>query len=1266
MSGAAPRRRSRGQLIRQRSRAPFVGRRAQLSLFAENLLKDPDGPEDPAEFLFHVHGLGGVGKSTLLRQWQEAARRADAVTAVVDENDVHGVERTLGELARQLAEQAGPLKEFDRAVEQYRREREAAADPVHAEGAGAADDGPSVSSRVVAQAALGAASLLPGAGVVTAMTNPDAAAQGLDRLRAGARARSRRQRAGDEAGVSRAFVAELGRLCDRHRWVVLFFDTWELTCRYLDGWLRDLLEDSFGPLPVNVMVVLAGRDELAERDWAALRSQVADVPLEVFTEAETRALLAARGVTEPGVVEAVRQLSMGLPLLVELLAFARPGSAEDVDAGVDAVDRTVKRFLQWMADPWQRKAVVACALAPQLNEDVFTAAAPQEARGLWSWLCEQPFVSGRGGFKQYHAVVRASMVRQQRTHSPQRWTAAHLRLAETHAGWRRTVEQGLAEAKRWGDPTWRRHRLDETYHRLCAQPAAALPAALEQAVHAAGRDVATVRQFIDTFALAARDSADPALAAWADRLQSAVAGDEPVVACLGALLTHGRPAGPVRAWAHAYRGRHLYLADRDDEAMADLDRAVALDPGNARAWAYRGDMHRFLGHHDRAVDDLTTAVGLDPGDAWALARRGEALVEAGRDDEAIADLTAALAIEPDDARALAVRGEAHRLADRYAQAVDDFTSALGLEPDDAWTLSSRGQAHRQALRLDEAITDFTTALAIDPGLDWVLAERGIAHRQAGRYDEAVTDLTAAVDLDPAYAWALAQRGETHRQAGRYDEAVTDFTTALAIDPALTWALASRGEAHRQAGRLDTAVADLTAALDADPTYAWAMYRRGEAHRMAGRYDEAVTDLTAALAVEPDDPWILGARGQAHRAADRYEEAVADLTAALGIDPALDWVLAHRGATHRLAGRHDEAVTDLTAALALDPEYAWALSERGETHRLAGRYDEAVTDFTAALAIDPGMAWTLASRGEAHQHAGRHDEAVTDLTAALAIDPALTWVLVARGRTHRQAGRLDDALADLDAALDRDPDHTWVYRQRGRVHYDAGRFDAAVADYTTALGHRPDDAWTLAARGQAHRGAGRLDAAVGDLTAALAVDPAMDWALIHRGEAHRQAGRFEAAVADFTAALELDPGDTWALAQRGVARRELRQYAAARADLTAAVAAEPDDLGFRFELTLLSTVTSGFEACADRWAELLASPVDGTDDDATRFFALLRVLLLEPENDVPAATERFLAAGPDPDAVTDLLHYLAELAALTGELADRAGACRRLVSERAVK
>ncbi|MFD9884791.1 hypothetical protein ACFWZT_25380 [Streptomyces alboflavus] len=719
MAGAGRRGRSRGELIRERTRARFVGRRAQVSLFTANLTKDPTSAEDPADFLFHVRGVGGVGKSTLLRQWQEAARRAGAVTAVVDESDVHGVPQALVELARCLAEQAGPLKEFDKAAEEYRREQEAAAAEslLLAEGTvGAAADA-STSSRVVTQAALGAAALIPGVGAAAAMADSGAAAQALDRLRAGVRDRGRRGRGADATGLTRAFVGELDRLSGKYPWMVLFFDTWEHTGRFLDGWLLDLLQDAFGPLSANVIVVLAGRDELAERPWAPLRSHVTDVPLEVFTETETRALLAARGVTEPDVVDAVLHLSLGLPLLVELLALAQPQSAADVSADADVVDAAVERFVQWIHDPAERDAVLACALAPRLNEDVFAAAVPEESRGLWGWLCGQPFVSGHGDFKQYHAVVRASMVRQQRVHSPQRWIQAHTGLAAAHAGWRTAIQESLPDTKRWGDARWLRHLLDQMYHELCAQPSATLTVALSVAVHIADEDMAVLRQWTDAFQQAARDTADPDLLAWAAKLRTAVSGEEPALDFLTAVLGHSALSARSRSLAHAYRGWFLMVAGRDDEALPDLDRALALDLNNILGRLFRGEARRRLRHHDEAVDDFVTVIDLGVARpfAWALC------------------------------------GSAHRAAGRYGDAVGDFSAAFEFDPSYTDALYFRGSTHRQAGQYDEAIRDLTLALAHDAEDTRSRAVRGVAHRQAGYFAQAREDLSRVADRADAEA-----------------------------------------------------------------------------------------------------------------------------------------------------------------------------------------------------------------------------------------------------------------------------------------------------------------------------------------------------------------------------------------------------------------------------------------------------------------------------------------------------------------------------------
>ncbi|MEV0694813.1 tetratricopeptide repeat protein, partial [Streptomyces sp. NPDC050388] len=173
-----------------------------------------------------------------------------------------------------------------------------------------------------------------------------------------------------------------------------------------------------------------------------------------------------------------------------------------------------------------------------------------------------------------------------------------------------------------------------------------------------------------------------------------------------------------------------------------------------------------------------------------------------------------------------------------------------------------------------------------------------------------------------------------------------------------------------------------------------------------------------------------------------------------------------------------------------------------------------------------------------------------------------------------------------------------------------------------------------------------------------------WALADRGEAHRQASHYDQAVTDFTAVLELDPTLTWALGSRGQAHRQAGHYDQAREDLERAVEADPDDLSSTFEKLMLDTVEGGLEACAEQWSRLLMSPVSPPDEAAARFLGLFRVLLLEPESGVAEATEEFLFANPDHEAITDMLAYLAELDAVGDGVADRARQCYRLIVERA--
>ena len=117
----AGRRPSRQEVNRRHGRAGFVGRRGELAVFRETFARDPEEVDFP--FLFHVRGNGGVGKSTLVRQWEAAAReQASVVTAFVDD-DVHDALEAMETVSARLGQQGHPLKRFDKQLAIYRQRR---------------------------------------------------------------------------------------------------------------------------------------------------------------------------------------------------------------------------------------------------------------------------------------------------------------------------------------------------------------------------------------------------------------------------------------------------------------------------------------------------------------------------------------------------------------------------------------------------------------------------------------------------------------------------------------------------------------------------------------------------------------------------------------------------------------------------------------------------------------------------------------------------------------------------------------------------------------------------------------------------------------------------------------------------------------------------------------------------------------------------------------------------------------------------------------
>jgi tetratricopeptide (TPR) repeat protein len=984
-------------LIRRRQETGFVGRRDQLAMFDEQL----DLPVDDLRrrVLISIHGVAGVGKTLLVKQFRQRAANRGFLCTYVDETP-YDVPTVMSAMAAAIEREDFRLKRFTARYERYEQHRfELEADPGAPEGVG------SFISKTAVQTALHFAKSVPVVGPTAGLVDAAQAAEQVDRFRRYLAGKFR-----DHNDVqllltptdilSPLFVRDLYEIGERQR-LTLFFDSYERIAPFLEPWVLDLLEGRYGELPVDLTVTIAGQHRLNSNRWAAYRHLLIELELESFDEDEVRELCAHYGVSDERVIEVILGLSGHLPLLVALLAATRPESEEQIG---DPTGDAVERFLKWEDDPKRREAAIAAALPRILNQDVLSALIGSETVGdVFEWLCQLPFVTSHAAGHRYHQVVRSQMLRRMRRDIPKAWQRYHQALADHHEACRGLL--GLNDEAVWRDPSWRQHALEETYHRLCAAPGVHLPVALDQILHVYQAKRALTRRWAEMMVHVGLDADASAIRNWGERLfEHSGDTDVDAMAFLTELIQSRQLAPHRQAAAFVERTACLGRLGRYDEALDDAAEAL-VHGADDRALVYRGTTYRMLGRYEQALTDLTDALHLEPTDAWTHAQRGETYRQLGRYEEALADLTNAHSLEPTDSWILAHRGETYLQVGRFMESLADLDKAYDLDRTNAWILAQRGETCRRLGRFVEALADLTNALSLEPTDSWILAHRGETYRRVGQHARALTDLTKALELEPDYSWALASRGAAYRHLGQFQESLTDLTRAFELNRADAWTLAQRGETYRQLGRYEEALTDLTNALQLDPD-GWTLARRGETYRMLGRHEEALIDLTNALHLNPMDAWTLAHRGETYRQLGVHEEALTDLSNALHLNsgPTSAWTVAQRGETYRQLGRYEEALTDLTNALQLDPEYAWALGSRGETYRQLGRYEEALADLTNALRHNPKNAWILASRGATYRQLARDEEALADLTKALNLDPTDTrshyfraLVLIARGQ-----------------------------------------------------------------------------------------------------------------------------------------------------------------------------------------------------------------------------------------------------------------------------
>ncbi len=198
----------------------------------------------------------------------------------------------------------------------------------------------------------------------------------------------------------------------------------------------------------------------------------------------------------------------------------------------------------------------------------------------------------------------------------------------------------------------------------------------------------------------------------------------------------------------------LGWAGKEDEARRLAQQTLAvLGDGDSESHFLLGNFAAHAGRNDEAVAEYRRAVAIDGAYVEAWLNLADTLLRAGRPDEALAALDRVAALQPDNAQALSIRGLLLDAQGRRDEALAALSRAHDLAPGDAQIGNNYGLVLAHAGQLDPAIEVLQRAVMADPGHAKAHYNLALLLARRNRIEDAVSHLQQALSLDPGYAEA---------------------------------------------------------------------------------------------------------------------------------------------------------------------------------------------------------------------------------------------------------------------------------------------------------------------------------------------------------------------------------------------------------------------------------------------------------------------------------------------------------------------------------
>ena len=321
------------------------------------------------------------------------------------------------------------------------------------------------------------------------------------------------------------------------------------------------------------------------------------------------------------------------------------------------------------------------------------------------------------------------------------------------------------------------------------------------------------------------------------------------------------------------------------QALADLERAVGIDPNQPRAHLMIGRLHALPGGTAyKAEEAINTAIEMAGDDAdlavEAYIARGDSQQE---EEKRLADYATAIELRPDLAPAYRARGRYLISIKKLDEGLADLAKAIELDPEDLGTMELEAAALAQAARYEAALASTERLLEASPesGAAYLLRSQILAANND--LEGALADADKAIELDSNNLRAVLSRVEYLEKLERGEEALTQINDAIEKAPAALLLVRTRGLVLARMKRLDEAIADFELIRDRAPGDLMARVQLATVYNSKEEFEKAVAEFDEAIKINAESVLAYQGRADAQLHLGRQAEAKGDYETALELN-----------------------------------------------------------------------------------------------------------------------------------------------------------------------------------------------------------------------------------------------------------------------------------------------------------------------------------------------------------------------------------------------